>query len=463
MSGKDGGWILPQTIDPDRVCVQLNIPNDPDHIAAFWGALWELTYWNKWQRDPDHKGTEVAQVWKDVWLKAVADNSDFGRCGVGNFDVRQNTEEPCTLEKTTDGDTWEPFADLTLCLKESIVSTPSGGLSVLSGGEYLTPTPAPSDADPRTRARATRAGTVDEIKCLAAANASNVMWQLVEQSITEIKKYSALSLLLVLSFVLSLVFGAPWGALAVPAIPAASAFVVLASLSTGAFTAKEFREFACILYNNCTVTDGVAAFNFSAVKTAVVAKQPSWGFNVWNAVYSLLDVIQESGLNLAADTTAITDPCCDFCSTGTQSAYLYITAEPYAGVLISKNANNVNLISRTPTGLRMSANGTTLYVRYDWSFVVPPGCEVTEFGAYITNAGEPFYLSLYMNQVTTAYKTYSNHRPFGQFHYSGAVTLKPGTNTFTIGAYNNQTTTGFFELQRLYAIYRGCNPFEYYR
>ena len=378
-------------------------------------------------------------------------------------DVRQNTEEPCILEKTADGTTWEEFADITLCLKNSIVTSPGGGLSVVSGGVTTPIGTAPGDSDPRDGVGEPRTGTDDEIKCLASANASNVMWQVVEQGIAEVKKYTALSILVVISLVLSLVFGAPWGILAIPAAPAAAAFVVLASLSTGSYTAKTFREFACILHTNCTVTGGVASFNHAAVKVAVVAKQPTFGFDVWNAIYAFLDVIGADGLNLAGETTAITDPCCDFCTTGTTATYLYLNAEPYAGVLLSKGTNNNNLLSRTATGLRVTANGNTLYARWDWSFIVPPGCEITEFGVYMLNAGEPFYASLLMNSLTTAYKTYSNHRPYGQYHYTGAITPRPGTNTFIMSAYNNNTTTGYFEVQRLYAVYRGCDPFTYYR
>lgn len=379
------------------------------------------------------------------------------------FDVRQNDDKPCILEKNADGAGWEQFADLTLCLQSSIVKSPSGGLSIVSGGEVTPIGSAPGDADPRSGAGVPRTGTDDEIKCLAAANASNVMWQLVEQSITEIKKYSALSLLLLLSFVLSLVFGAPWGALVIPAAPAAAAFVVLASLSSGAFTAKEFREFACVLKTNCTVTAGVATFDFNAVKTAVVAKQPSWGFNVWNAVYALLDVIGSSGLNLAGETTAITGSCCDFCSTGTQSTYLYLDTEPFKGVLASKNANNTNLLVRSASGLGIQGNGSTLYGRWDWSFTVPPGSEVTALGFYMPTYREPIFVSLFLNQVVTPYKTYSNYRPFGNHNYFGDVTLRPGVNTLTLAMYCNAYTNAEAYIQRVYAVYKGCDPFEYYR
>jgi len=381
------------------------------------------------------------------------------------FDVRQDSETPCILQKSDDnGATWADFADITLCLKNSIVTSPDGGISIVSGGETIPLNAVPDDADPRTRARATRAATESEIKCLAAANAANVMQRVIEEAIAKYKLYPWYAVLFLLSLALSFAFGAPWGALLIPAAQGAAAMLVFSSLTAGAFSAKEFREFACILHTNCTVVDGKHYFDFNAVKTAVVAKQPSWSFNVWNGVYSVLEIIGETGLNIAGDTTAITDPCCDFCSTGTQSTYLYLTSEPYFGSVMSKNANNNNIISKSANGLRMSANGSTPYFRWDFAFQLPPGSELTELGVYMTNNGEPFYVSLFLNQVTTAYRTYSNYRPFGQFHYSNGVTgVLPGMNRLIVAGFNNNTLSGYFEIQRVYAVYRGCDPFLYYR
>lgn len=78
MSGKDGGWILPTVIDPPRICIQLSIPNEYNHLRAFWGALFELTYWWNWQRDPDKKGKAVAKVWESVWREAIASHDCEG-------------------------------------------------------------------------------------------------------------------------------------------------------------------------------------------------------------------------------------------------------------------------------------------------------------------------------------------------------------------------------------------------
>jgi len=62
----DGGFLLPVELDPPRRCVQLHIPDDVNHIRAFWGALDELQMWFSWQRDNDKTGTLVAQIWRDV-------------------------------------------------------------------------------------------------------------------------------------------------------------------------------------------------------------------------------------------------------------------------------------------------------------------------------------------------------------------------------------------------------------
>lgn len=66
----NNGFPLPSVIDPERICVQLQIPNDIAHIRAFWGILLELTLQWNWERDDAHTAKEVAAVWMDVWRQA---------------------------------------------------------------------------------------------------------------------------------------------------------------------------------------------------------------------------------------------------------------------------------------------------------------------------------------------------------------------------------------------------------
>ncbi len=59
-------WQLPTVIDPpETVCVQIEIPNDFYHIAAFWGALEELAKAYRW-RDSYVGGSAAAYVWRDI-------------------------------------------------------------------------------------------------------------------------------------------------------------------------------------------------------------------------------------------------------------------------------------------------------------------------------------------------------------------------------------------------------------
>lgn len=61
-------WALPTVINPPgRLCVLVPVPDEQYHIAAFLGALYELTRWYSWQEDPGHTALATANVWKPIW------------------------------------------------------------------------------------------------------------------------------------------------------------------------------------------------------------------------------------------------------------------------------------------------------------------------------------------------------------------------------------------------------------
>lgn len=77
MAGKNGGYMLPDVIDPpNSVCVKVMVPDNPYHMAAFIGALDSLGRWYNWQRDPDKKGKEVAAVWRPIVEAARLSNCE---------------------------------------------------------------------------------------------------------------------------------------------------------------------------------------------------------------------------------------------------------------------------------------------------------------------------------------------------------------------------------------------------
>lgn len=72
------GYQLPTVMDPpDSLCFQVKVPNDIGHISAFMGALFELTQWISWQRDPDKRGKDAAAIWRAIWLDLQAQSCDL--------------------------------------------------------------------------------------------------------------------------------------------------------------------------------------------------------------------------------------------------------------------------------------------------------------------------------------------------------------------------------------------------
>jgi hypothetical protein len=107
MSGKDGGFLLPAVTDPPYVCLQLYVPNEPEHLRAFWGCLQDLTRWRNWQRDPLKRGKDVAAVWRRVWLENWERNQYLDACGSADVPAQFRFTETCVLEYSYDGEDWQ--------------------------------------------------------------------------------------------------------------------------------------------------------------------------------------------------------------------------------------------------------------------------------------------------------------------------------------------------------------------
>lgn len=77
---RNKGFLIPSIINPpQRKCVQVWIPDEPTHIANFWGVLNFLTLWTEYERTGDTRGIETADVWKGVYLTA-REYFEVGEC-----------------------------------------------------------------------------------------------------------------------------------------------------------------------------------------------------------------------------------------------------------------------------------------------------------------------------------------------------------------------------------------------
>lgn len=307
---KDGGFPLPTVIDPpETVCVQFNVPNDPGYTRAFWGALWLLGEWFNWQRDNDHKGRDAAAVWRRQWYEAAA-NFEGGQ-GCPMFDVRQDPDALCTLQKTTDGETWVDFADLRLCPPS--VRMINGRLYYVHPGTgAITPMPETIDPnEPPEQPLPPARGTPpigESNRCLASANAANTLKETYEAVRAELATTSNVFTLALGAFTV-LGFFLLFPPSAIVLIPLVVGMLALGDLGANPFTTEDQETLTCILYCAASDNAGVVTFDIGAVKTALDAETSI----PLLAISLIIDYIGGSGVNLAGATTAIVTYDCDEC------------------------------------------------------------------------------------------------------------------------------------------------------
>jgi hypothetical protein len=108
MANRRPPWKIPAVIDPPlRRCIQINIPDDPEHIAIFWGLLRGLSDWQRWEREPTKSGTLVAKVWSEVVYAIDWEDGCMGCCN--DQIVLHRIGAGDALEISTDGGTtWTP-------------------------------------------------------------------------------------------------------------------------------------------------------------------------------------------------------------------------------------------------------------------------------------------------------------------------------------------------------------------
>lgn len=73
-------YTLPADPQPDTsICVQVNIPNDPMHLAAFQGQVKALSRAYAWQNDDDHTALLAAAAWQPVFDDLCLNPSPCGQ------------------------------------------------------------------------------------------------------------------------------------------------------------------------------------------------------------------------------------------------------------------------------------------------------------------------------------------------------------------------------------------------
>jgi hypothetical protein len=215
------------------------------------------------------------------------------------FDVRQNEEEPCALEKSDDGgETWTPFADLQLCVP--LLRLGAGGKVQVSadGGETWT------DAEVVTPEPVPPTDGYDN-KCLGARNAAEVYrltWQEVYNAWAG-DGQMAFGIIAFTSVLAAMIIFPP--AVAV----VWSFFLLMWELITqatgGEWTDAVTERLTCIFYcNSVENEDGTLNFNWTNVLSDIVAEDIEENL-IWAVIWYLAQMVGEDGTARAASTRSV--------------------------------------------------------------------------------------------------------------------------------------------------------------
>jgi len=110
-------WELPTEVEPEEtVCVTVQIPKDIAYIAAFWGAVYELTKPYAWADDDDHTaipvGARMMQMY-DSAREAYINNE----CGDMEIEFQQAGD--CTLQVRINGGEWQDIFNAQVCADQA--------------------------------------------------------------------------------------------------------------------------------------------------------------------------------------------------------------------------------------------------------------------------------------------------------------------------------------------------------
>lgn len=302
---------IPTSAPTGTICVQVNVPNQFEHRTAFADAIYKLSKAYYWADDTAHTAISAAAIWLPEFESICAQLDARGSCP--SLDVRQSPTDPCILEKSTDGITWTPFADLLACAP--ILET---GLQGLNQGYHTTggttffrvPDGAWVDDPPATwfanLVPVGKLSTQTNSQCDAAANAANTIILTANGIGTDLAlalEPSGETLAAIIDGI-GVLFGIPIGAEAATAIfTAFGSIQALFGLVT--FSDDDFRKFACYIYNHMTGTTGAWTLDYSAINNQGNLTAAGIEFFHAGALCDIMSTIGSNGLNLAAKTTAI--------------------------------------------------------------------------------------------------------------------------------------------------------------
>jgi len=282
-------YLTPEEIPESTTCRALLIPDSPEWLAIFSGALTELLMLWNWQQEGAVTVDQAIEVATSV--------------------IDQYYEEPCATCDLPEGGSIIRLA-------------PGGHIEVLEDGEWVTPTEGDYYIPPP---EAREGGTEEDQICLAAKNATEVLRQLYEQLSEDwAEEVAEGEALLAFAAIFTGVVGfaiAPitFGIYAFFAPIFALIYAGLEYLTADLWDEQFTKQITCFLVECAANDSGVVTFDWECFNGKLNSLVDEFGLSevqirlYLQIAYMLSFIGGVDGLNLAGATTSITDDNCDGC------------------------------------------------------------------------------------------------------------------------------------------------------
>lgn len=272
-------------------------------LVPYLLGLLEIYRWKDKFSGTDEEIITALGVIQDL-VAAIAE----GNCIM--LDVRQNSTTPCILEKSTDGTSWTPFADLSLCPTPGRILRYNPTTDTVEGSTDggVTWTPAP-EVDPR-HVTTSPPHITGNTKCDAAASMVRFISDTISSTTNGVSIGLTTTDLIALILGLLEVFG-PYAVMVLAALAVLSIITAAgAEVVSAAMTSTVFDTLLCIFF--CHVDDNgfLTADALSAVNGDIDTQIGGLAATILHALFLLTG---EAGLNNAGAAGLDTDDCsgCD--------------------------------------------------------------------------------------------------------------------------------------------------------
>ena len=281
----DGRFKIPANPEPAGVvCFCINLPDDPEHFAIFWGALDLLTKPRFWDSSVEADREAMAAYYRQI----VADNrvcfeeilamANRG-CGDENPTNQRVTEDGIIEQSFDNGATWEPIPDdprFTDPIYPPLVGVPVG-----------------------------------ELPCVGATSAAAVIKLATDQLIAnEAAWATVIAIIETIASLVSLFLPGVGRIIAVVIGALAAALVALGRTAlTAGMTQAVYDQLLCIFY--CHIGDD-ASFTqgqWQAVKADIQTQIADAAANIW--LYLFVNLLGPVGLTSAARALPTVADCSD--------------------------------------------------------------------------------------------------------------------------------------------------------